>query len=137
MFVYLMEFNVTFNNISVLLVEGTGGPGEDHRPVASHWQTWSHNVVLIDLIEIRTHNISGERHWLHIGSCKSSYHTITTTTAPPPKKYYIATLLSKKQSSNYSSSDLKSHTFLNYEVNTWCPLSFSHLLSSAKLLKWH
>jgi len=32
----------TFNNISViswqsvLLVEGTGGPGENHRPVTSH-----------------------------------------------------------------------------------------------------
>jgi hypothetical protein len=46
-----MMFNVTFNNISVilwhsvLLVEETGGPGENHRPVASHWQTLSHNVI--------------------------------------------------------------------------------------------
>jgi len=48
-----MRFNVnaTFNNISViswrsdfLLVEETGVPGENHRPVASHWQTLSHNV---------------------------------------------------------------------------------------------
>jgi hypothetical protein len=30
-----MVFNATFNNISVLLVEETGGPGENHRPVAS------------------------------------------------------------------------------------------------------
>jgi hypothetical protein len=43
--------NATFNNISaiswrlVLVVEETGGPGENHWPVASHWQTWSHNVV--------------------------------------------------------------------------------------------
>ena len=50
-FVCLMVFNATFNNISViswrsvLLVEETGGPGENHRPVASHWQTLSHNVV--------------------------------------------------------------------------------------------
>jgi len=42
-------FNATFNNISailwqsVLLVEKTG---ENYRPVASHWQTLSHNVVL-------------------------------------------------------------------------------------------
>jgi hypothetical protein len=41
----------TFNNISViswrsiLLVEEIGVPGGDHRPTASHWQTWSHNVV--------------------------------------------------------------------------------------------
>jgi hypothetical protein len=41
-FVCLMVFNDTFNNISViswqsvLLVGETGGPGENHRPVASH-----------------------------------------------------------------------------------------------------
>jgi hypothetical protein len=41
-----MVFNATFNNISVLswrsvlLVEETGVPGENDRPVASHWQTW-------------------------------------------------------------------------------------------------
>jgi hypothetical protein len=40
--IWLMVFNATFNNISViswwsvLLVEKTGGPGENHRPVASH-----------------------------------------------------------------------------------------------------
>jgi hypothetical protein len=27
------------------LVEETGLPRENHRPVASHWQTLSHNVV--------------------------------------------------------------------------------------------
>jgi hypothetical protein len=38
----VMVFNATFNNISViswwsvLLVEKTGVPGENHRPVASH-----------------------------------------------------------------------------------------------------
>jgi hypothetical protein len=42
MFVCLMVFNATFNNISViswrsvLLGEETGGPGKNHRPVASH-----------------------------------------------------------------------------------------------------
>jgi multidrug transporter EmrE-like cation transporter len=40
--VWSMVFNVTFNNFSViswrlvLLVEETGVPGENHRPVASH-----------------------------------------------------------------------------------------------------
>ena len=40
--VSLMVFNATFNTISViswqsvLLVEETGGPGENHRPVGSH-----------------------------------------------------------------------------------------------------
>ena len=39
---WFMAFNVTFNNISVislrsvLLVEETGVPGENHRPVAVH-----------------------------------------------------------------------------------------------------
>jgi len=42
LFVCLMVFNATFNNISaiswqsVLSVEETGGPGENHRPVPSH-----------------------------------------------------------------------------------------------------
>jgi hypothetical protein len=64
-----MVFNATFINIaailwrSVLLVEETGGPEENHRPVASHWQTLSHNIVHLVLIEIRTHNISGDKHW--------------------------------------------------------------------------
>ena len=46
-----MVFNATFNNISViswqsvLLVEETGVPGENHQAVTSHWQTLSHNVV--------------------------------------------------------------------------------------------
>ena len=46
-----MVFNATFNNISVilcgsvLLVEETEGPREDHRPAASHKQILSHNVV--------------------------------------------------------------------------------------------
>jgi hypothetical protein len=43
-----MVFNATFNSISaiswrsVLLVEETG---ENDQPIASHWQTLSHNVV--------------------------------------------------------------------------------------------
>ena len=49
---WFIVFNATFNNISViswrsvLLVEETRVPGENHRPVASHRQTLSsHNVV--------------------------------------------------------------------------------------------
>jgi hypothetical protein len=66
--VCFMVFHATFNNISViswwsvLLVEETGGgPEENHWPVVSHWQTWSHNVVHLALIEIQAHNISGDR----------------------------------------------------------------------------
>jgi hypothetical protein len=49
--VSFMVFNATFNNISaiswrsVLLMEETGVPWENHRPVTSHWQTLSHNEV--------------------------------------------------------------------------------------------
>ena len=44
---WVMVFNAIFNNISViswrlvLLVEETGVPGENHRPAASHWETWN------------------------------------------------------------------------------------------------
>ena len=76
-----MVFNATFNNISViswqsvLLVEETGGPGENHRPVASHRQTLSHIVVHLALIgfKLTTSVVIGTN---CIGSCKSKYHTI-------------------------------------------------------------
>jgi hypothetical protein len=66
-------FYATFNNISaiswrsVLLVGETGVPRENHRPVASHLQTLSHNVVSSTphLSWIRAHNASGNRHLLH------------------------------------------------------------------------
>jgi hypothetical protein len=88
--VRIIVFNVTFNNISaiswrsVLLVEETGVPGENHRSVASHWQPLSHNVVvhlamtgfeLTTLVVIGT-DCRGTCSW------KSNYHTITTTTTP-------------------------------------------------------
>jgi hypothetical protein len=80
-FVVVMVFNATFNNISVitwqsvLLVEETRVPWENHKPVASHWQTLSYNVALSTprLSGIRTHNIS---------SCKPNYHTNMTTAVP-------------------------------------------------------
>ena len=46
LFVYLMVFNTTFKNISiiswrsVLLLDETGRPGENHQPVASHWSNF-------------------------------------------------------------------------------------------------
>jgi hypothetical protein len=68
--VRVKAFNATFNNISViswrsvLLVEETPVPGENHRPTASHCQILSHTVVSSTprLSEIQTHNVSGDRH---------------------------------------------------------------------------
>jgi hypothetical protein len=51
--VWFMVYNATFNNISVILwwsvlkVEETVVPGENHRPITSHWQTLSHNVAVL------------------------------------------------------------------------------------------
>ena len=64
-----MVFNATFNNISiiswrsVLLVEESGVPGENHRPAASHCQALSHNVASSTprLSGNLTHNVSGEK----------------------------------------------------------------------------
>jgi hypothetical protein len=58
-----MAINATFNNIyaiswrSVLLVEETGVPGENHRPAESNWQTLSRNVVA------RTRDSNSQRYW--------------------------------------------------------------------------
>ena len=63
-----MVCSATFNNISaiswqsVLLGEETGLSEDNHRPVPSHGQTLSHNVVssTARLGGIRTHNFSGD-----------------------------------------------------------------------------
>ena len=69
LFVCLLVFNATFNNISVilwrsvLLVEETGVPGENHD--LSQVTDKIYPIMLhTSLIEIRTYNISGDRHWL-------------------------------------------------------------------------
>ena len=86
LFVCLIVFNATFNNISViswlaLLVKETGGPGENHQPVASYWQLY--HILLYtshwSRFERTTSVVIGID---SIGSCKSNYRTITATTAP-------------------------------------------------------
>ena len=59
--------------------------GENHRPVASRWQTLSHNVVWVEsnsLMVICTDCM---------GSYKSNYQTITTTMVP---SFYMCTNIS-------------------------------------------
>ena len=65
-----MVFNATFNNISaiswlsVVLVEETGVPRENHGSVTSHREMLSHNVVSSTprLSGIQTHSFSGDMH---------------------------------------------------------------------------
>jgi hypothetical protein len=74
---------------SVLLVEETGVPGENHQPATSHWQLYHVKLYRIHLtwtgLELITLVVIGTD---CTGSCKSNYHTITTTTAPIKKYKY-------------------------------------------------
>ena len=107
-------FNTTFNNISVisypvLFIEETGVPGETHRPVASHWQTLSHNVIHISLIEIRTTSVVMSTHC--IDSCISNCHMITATTVPVDVMIYLTIVLSDNHSLNLDLRSLKCLTY--------------------------
>jgi len=77
-----MVFNTTFINIStiscwsVLLVEETGVPDENHRPAASHWQTYRVHLAWAGF-ELTLVVIGNEC----IASYKFNYHVIMTKTA--------------------------------------------------------
>jgi hypothetical protein len=87
-----MVFNATFNNIlviswrSVLLVEVTRVPRENHWPAASHWQLY--HIMLYTSswagLKLTTLMVIGTD---CMGSCKSKYQMITITTALIILKY--------------------------------------------------
>ena len=97
-----MVFNATFNNISViswwsvLLVEETGGPAENHRPdklyhIMLYTSPWLR-------FELTTSVMIGTD---CIGSCKSYYRTITATTAPNCNGFFMRILNYQMSAINY------------------------------------
>jgi hypothetical protein len=73
-------FNATFNNnsvilwLSILLVEETGVPRENHPPSTSHWQNSSHNVVIpVNPPPFRGVRLLFAQRFITIFNCR--YHT--------------------------------------------------------------
>ena len=57
-----------------------GGLGENHRLVASHWQTLSHMLYISPWSRFEFTSVVICTNYR--GSCKSNYHAITATTTP-------------------------------------------------------
>ena len=61
----------TFNISVIVTVSFIGGGNlntpKNHWPIASHWQTLSHNVVMSTprMSGFRTYKVSGDRQWFH------------------------------------------------------------------------
>ena len=89
---YLMPLSTIFQlycDTQFLLVEETAVPGENHLPVASHWQTLSHKVVSVLLAGFEFVLIGTDC----TGSYKSNYHTTKATMTPSPEWYLNNSLM--------------------------------------------
>ena len=119
---WVMVFNTTFNNISViswqsaLLVEETGVPKENYRPVTSHWQTlaWA-GFNLTTLVVIGTD---------FIVTCKSNYHTVTTIQSRRPLVLIVGVLM------GLSGLYILSHWF----YYCWCINGFKWIVHTFSLI---
>ena len=119
-----------FNNISViswrsvLLVEETGVPRENHRPAASNWQTLSHNVVSskAHLSGIRTLEVIATD---CISSCKSNHYTTTMTPYDfYVTKKYIMYKVQDYESAIYTSMLITQLNVVIYWETTWMTALF-------------
>jgi hypothetical protein len=106
-----MVFNATFNNTSViswwsvLLVEETGVSGENHWPVASHWQTLLHNLSR-DSLSYKT----GDHFWREVFS---------QTTSNDTKKYPTVTdVLKMALSLPHGNADVERGLSVNNSIVT-------------------
>jgi hypothetical protein len=73
-----MVFNATFNNISVI-------SWENHQPVASYWQTLSHNVVSSTprLSVIRTISLKEKYTCIYVINLITGRLMLSRSTKPP------------------------------------------------------
>jgi hypothetical protein len=71
--------------MTVLLTDETGLPGEKpaNVPHVTAWHRWiKHKMldrVLLTIRQNRTHNSSGDRHWLYIDRCKYTWISLGTS----------------------------------------------------------
>jgi hypothetical protein len=60
-FLWLYQTRTLISKSYTVIVEETEVPAENHWSDVSRWQTLSHNVIHLALIEIRPHNINGDK----------------------------------------------------------------------------